>query len=344
MNASRDGRSLQTPLPTSPPTNPPRVTVIIPTFNGAHLLPTCLDSVLRQTFRDFEIVVVDDASTDDTHALLARAYPSVRVITQATHRGFAAAVNAGIRQARGDIIALLNNDTEAEPTWLAELVSALDANSHAGMAASKLRLFERRDHLHSAGDFYRVDGIPGNRGVWEKDAGQYDDPAAPPPLFGACAGAAAYRRALFDALGGLDEDLGSYCEDVDLNWRARLAGFDCVLAPRAVVYHMVSATGGGARASYYVGRNFITVLVKDYPGALWRKYWRRILGAQFAITREALRNWRGTAARARLRGQLAGLAAIPRFRRKRQAVQAARRVDLAEIERVLTQVHPETKR
>lgn len=313
----------------------PFVSVIIPNWNGAHLLPTCLDSLKRQTYPNFEIIVVDNASTDGSRELIASSYPGVRVVPLDSNRGFAGGVNAGIRASQAPIIVLLNNDTEAEANWLEELVGALTADPRAGMAASKLRLFDERDKLHSAGDFYGVDGVPGNRGVWQVDRGQYDDPASTPPVFGACAGAAAYRRELFERIGDFDEDLGSYCEDVDLNWRARLAGYGCAYAPRAVVYHRVSATGGGTRASYYVGRNFILVLVKDYPAALWRKHWDRIAAAQVRIAWDAVRHWRGEAARARLRGQLSALGALPRFLSKRTPAQALKRVTVEELERTL---------
>lgn len=259
----------------------------------------------------------------------------MRVVALDTNRGVAGGFNAGIQAARGAILVLLNNDTEAEPGWLQELVSALEANPHAGMAASKLRLFDQRDKLHSAGDFVRVNGIPGNRGVWQIDRGQYNDANQPPPLFGVCGGAAAYRRELFEAVGLFDQDLGSYCEDVDLNWRARLAGFECEFAPRAVVYHKLSATGGGPIASYYVGRNFIAVIAKNYPSALWQKYRARIVRAQLEIAWDALKHWRGAAARARLRGQLAGLLALPHFLNKRKAIQASQRVSEQELERLL---------
>jgi GT2 family glycosyltransferase len=313
----------------------PSVSVIIPNWNGSRLLPTCLDSLKRQTYPDFEIIVVDNASTDDSRELISRNYPGVQVISLDSNRGFAGGVNAGIRAGRGKIVVLLNNDTEAEPAWLGELVGALQADAHVGMAASKLRLFDERDKLHSAGDFYRVDGVPGNRGVWEVDRGQYDDAASTPPVFGACAGAAAYRRELFERVGDFDPDLVSYCEDVDLNWRARLAGYGCVYAPHAIVYHHLSATGGGPRASYFVGRNLILVLVKDYPTALWQRYWARIAAAQLRIAWDALRSWRGEAARARLRGQLAALVALPRFLSKRRQAQALKRVRDEELERVL---------
>ncbi|MGE5140944.1 MAG: glycosyltransferase family 2 protein [Rudaea sp.] len=314
------------------PSTEPLVSIVIPNWNGAHLLPVCLNSLVPQTYRNFEILVVDNASTDSSREMLARDYPTVRVVALETNRGFAGGVNAGIRAARGEIIALLNNDTEAGPGWLAELVAALARNPRAGMAASKLRLYADRDKLHSAGDFYRVEGVPGNRGVWEADHGQYDDPDVEPRVFGACAGACAYRKTMLDEIGLFDEGLVSYCEDVDLNWRARLAGYDCEFAPNSIVYHMVSATGGGARASYYVGRNFILVLAKNYPAALWRKYRSRIVGAQLRIAWEAVKSWRGQAARARLRGQIAGLAALPAYLRKRRQVQANRRASDQKIE------------
>lgn len=325
------------------PTLSPSVSVVIPNWNGAHLLPTCLDSLLRQSYSNFEVVVVDNASTDDSRDLIAQRYSArrpgshipVRVLPLDSNRGFAGGVNAGIRATDSPIVVLLNNDTEAEPAWLEELVRTLESNPRAGMAASKLRLFDERDKLHSAGDFYRVDGVPGNRGVWEVDRGQYDGPAASPPLFGACAGAAAYRRELLDRVGLFDEELGSYCEDVDMNWRARLAGYECVYAPRAVVYHYLSATGGGARASYFVGRNFILVLAQDYPTALWRKYWLKILLAQLRIARDALKQWRGQAARARLRGQLAAFTALPRSLSRRKQTQSLKRVPDGKLEQLL---------
>ena len=307
--------------------------VIIPNWNGIRLqlLPACLAALCRQTYRDFETIVVDDCSTDDSREFLAREFPEVRILALETNRGFASAVNAGIRAARGDIVVLLNNDTEADPQWLEEIARAFDANPRAGMVACKLRLFDKRDHIHSAGDFYRVDGIPGNRGVWELDRGQYDNARG---VFGACAGAAAYRKTMLAEIGGFEEALGSYCEDVDLNWRTRLAGYAVAYAPRAIVYHMVSATGGGALASFFVGRNFIWVIAKNYPGGLWKKYWRKILRAQLQITFDALKSWRGAAARARLRGQVAGVLGLPRWLARRREV--IRRASDAEIETVLT--------
>jgi len=300
------------------------IDIIIPNYNGAELLPTCLEALRRQTRRDFCVVVADDGSADGSRALLARKYPEVQVVALPENRGLAAAVNAAFEVTGGEYVVLLNNDTEAHPRWIEQLIGALDRFPDYAFAASKLLLFDRRDHIHSAGDFYRIDGVPGNRGVWQRDTGQFD---ALEEVFGPCAGAAAYRRAALETLAErgqvLDQDLVMYCEDVDLNLRARLRGLRTLYVPRAVVYHRLSATGGGALASYYCGRNFILVWIKNMPAPLILRHWPALLRAQLGFTFEALRHIREPAARARLRGQLAGLRALPQFLRKRSGRRAA---------------------
>jgi GT2 family glycosyltransferase len=166
--------------------------------------------------------------------------------------------------------------------------------------------------------------------VWQQDEGQFDREEY---VFSACGGSSVYRRTLLDQIGLLDDDFFFSLEDVDLGWRAQLVGWRCLYTPTAIVYHHLSATGGGVTASYYGGRNLIYVLVKDYP--LWRKYGWRIVQAQIKLGWEALRAWRGEAARARLRGMIAGLLGVPRMLRKRREIQAQRRLTDAEIEALL---------
>lgn len=309
-----------------------RVAVIIPNWNGAHLLPTCLESLTAQTYRDFEILLVDNGSTDESLALVRKEHPEVRIVEMQENGYFAGAVNEGIRRSDGEIVVLLNNDTEADPKWLEQLVGALDRNPWATSAASKLRLFDRRNVIHSAGDYFGRNGLPGNRGVWEEDRGQFDDKIE---VFGACGGAAAYRRTLFDEIGLFDEEFVAYCEDVDLNFRAQLRNHRCVFAADAIVYHRLSATGGGPFASYYTGRNFVKVLVKDVPGRFWRRYGFRILAGQMGVTWESLRHIREPAARAKLRGQFVGLAGIPATMKRRKKIQAEITSSLSRIEALL---------
>jgi GT2 family glycosyltransferase len=311
----------------------PLVSIVVPNWNGIAHLPTCLDALRRQTYPHLEILVVDNGSTDGSPGAVRRDYREVRLIALPENRGFTGACNAGIEAARGEIVILLNNDTEVAPPWAAEVVAAFDRHPEAGAVASKILLFDRRDVLHTAGDYYRVDGIPGNRGVWQHDGEPYNHESH---VFSACGGAAAYRREMLDLIGLLDDDFFFSCEDVDLGWRAQLAGWKCVYAPEAVVYHHLAATGGDVTASYYNGRNYLWLIAKNYPGPLLRKYWRRIVAAQARLAWQALRAWRGRAARARLRGMLAGLLTLPRALRKRKHIQTARVASLSYIESILS--------
>lgn len=316
----------------------PLLSIIIPHYNGAHFLPPCFKALRAQTYPRLEVILVDNGSTDESVTLTRRDFPEVRVIELGQNLGFAGAVNRGIGQATGQVIVLLNNDTEAAPGWAQALVNALQFHPEAGIVASKMLLFDRRDTLHSAGDGFGDNGIPMNRGVWQKDEGQFDRDTY---IFGGCGGAVAYRREMLDDIGLFDEDLFMYLEDVDLNWRAQLAGYRAVFAPDAVVYHHLSASGGGKIASFYTGRNTILILAKDLPGTIFRRHWQAIGQAQFRIAVEALRAWRGEAARARLYGQLAGLWNLPRWLAKRKTVQQHKRVSDACLESLLTPSNPD---
>jgi GT2 family glycosyltransferase len=315
-------------------TNLPLASVVIPNWNGIHHLPVCLDALRAQTYPNRQIILVDNGSTDGSPAFVTEQYPEVRLLALDRNLGLTGGNNAGFRAAEGEVLISLNNDTEAAPDLVEALVTALLEHPEAGMAAAKMRLFDRRDVLHSAGDGYGVDGIPFNRGVWQRDEGQFDEPGW---IFGGCGGAVAYRRAMLDDVGLFDESFFMYCEDVDLNWRSQLAGWRCWYTPWAVVYHKLSATGGGPIASFYTGRNTLWVIAKNYPGVLLRRHWRRVAGAQWAVACDALRAWRGEAARARLRGQLAGLWGWPKMMSKRRAIRAAQRVPTEYIETLLTE-------
>jgi GT2 family glycosyltransferase len=310
-----------------------RVSLIVPTYNGAHLLGPCLEAVAEQSRRADETIVVDDGSTDDTPALLSSRFPWARHVRLERNVGFVGAVNAGIAASQGGILALLNNDTEAEPRWLEALVAPLEVDRALGSAASKLLLFDRRDYLHSAGDGYTTGGVPVNRGAWTRDDGRFDGDVE---VFGACGGAAAYRRTALREAGGFDPWLVSYLEDTDLSWRLQLLGYGCRFVPEARVYHVISATGGGVRPSYFCGRNFPLVLVSDVPGELLRRHWREVVREQGRIVLEAVRHAREPAARARLRGYAASLRELPAAMRRRRKVQALSRVAADRLDRLLT--------
>lgn len=310
----------------------PRVSVIIPNWNGLRWLRPCLDSLRRQTYRNFEVIVVDNASTDGSVETLAQEYPEVRVVRMERNLGYAGGCNAGFRAARGEILVVLNNDTEADAGWLAALVEALDRHPEVGAAASRVMIYDRPHLLNAAGDLYRRDGTADSRGVWQPYGPPYDRETY---VFGASGAAAAYRRQMLEEVGLFEECFFMYYEDVDLAWRAQKAGWKCLYVPEAVIYHHLSATGGGKTASYYVGRNSLWVLVRHYPSSLLKRYWRTILRTYGRITWQALRAWRGAAARARLKGMMVGMLTAWRWLAFRRTQERTTRVDDAYLERLL---------
>jgi GT2 family glycosyltransferase len=287
---------------------------------------------------------VDDASTDNTVELLL-AYPEVKHLLQLPGEeghGFVASINLGLTEAEGDIVVFLNNDAVPDPDWLGALVGALDRNEWASMATSRLMLYDRPGYFHSTGDYYGLDGVPNSRGVWQADSGQYEREEE---VFGPQAAAAAYRSEVLADLalhGGttppgyvLDPQLWMYCEDVDLNLRARLRGHRTVYVPTARVRHRLSATGGGVLASYYVGRNLIYLIAKDLPlRVIWR-HLPSILGTQARMAFDAIRAIRGSAARARLRGMLVGLLTWPRVLPARSRVLSSAMISPSRFEKTL---------
>jgi GT2 family glycosyltransferase len=309
----------------------PLASVVVPTWNGAHLLPDCLASLRRQTYPMVEVVVADGCSDDATRPLLAASFPDVRLVRLGRNRGFAGNVNAGVRAARGEVVLLLNNDAEAEVDWVERCVERLEREPTLGAVASKV-LFSDRRTLNSAGDVVGLDGLPRQRGAGRPDGPAWDVPRA---VFGAMGGAATYRRAMLADVGLLDEAYFMYLEDVDLAFRAQLRGWGCAYEPAARVYHRGGASGGGVLESFYNGRNLIRLLVKNVPRGLVGELLPGALRAQAERAASAARAWRGAAARATLRGQAVGLAGLASHVAARRAVQSRRRVSDAHVRALL---------
>jgi GT2 family glycosyltransferase len=250
----------------------PRVSVVIPNWNGAHWLDPCLNALELQTFRDFEVVVVDNGSTDGSvERLRARRDAgslALRLVELPHNIGFAAGINAGIATCTAEFIAALNNDTEPCAEWLAALVAALEANSAAGSAASAMLCLSEPDRIDTIGDGYRWDGRAYKIGCGSLASRM---PAEPFEVFGACAGAALYRRSMLDEIGLFDERYFAYMEDVDLAIRARLAGWGCICVPKAVVLHAGSGSSGGGMSDFSVRlttKNIYATILKSVPAPL----------------------------------------------------------------------------
>ena len=241
--------------------------IVIPNWNGAHHLPECLDSLAGQTLDATEVVVVDNGSRDDSVELLEDRYPWVQVIRHAENLGFSAAVNRGIQATTTEFIALLNNDTRVEPDWLERLVNAMQRWPQASFAACKMLRYDPPHRIDSAGDrFSLLAGAGVNLGAGEPRNAR----SQLAWTFGACAGAAIYRRALFDDIGRFDEDFFLVFEDVDLDLRAQVAGHRCLYVPDAIVYHKRGASTDNASMEVRsrTWRNAIWVAGKNLPPLL----------------------------------------------------------------------------
>jgi len=244
----------------------PTISVIVVNWDRRELLRASLLSLRAQSFRDFEIIVVDNGSRDGSPAMLAEEFPDVTLIRNAENRGFCAGNNQGIAAARGRYIALLNNDAEAEPGWLEALLSGMRSEGDVGMCASKILFYEARNVIDKAGHLIYPDGQNRGRGCGEPDHGQYASPEE--ALFpDGCA--AMYDRRVFESAGLFDEDFFAYGDDAELGLRARLAGWRCLYVPTAVVYHHHSSTLGrfSEERLVLVERNRLWLATKLFP---WR--------------------------------------------------------------------------
>ncbi|MGA6992777.1 MAG: glycosyltransferase family 2 protein [Candidatus Deferrimicrobiaceae bacterium] len=243
----------------------PLFSVIVLNWNGRHLLEECLESVLSQTFRDFETIVVDNGSTDGSVDLMQERWGGqIRVVALPSNIGFAGGNNAGIRAARGKFIVLLNNDTAVDPGWLSALSGAIRRHPDAGMFTPKILNYYRRDEIDNTGHVIYPDGLARGRHRLEKDDGRFDEEGEALWPSG-CAGVS--RMEMLDEIGLLDETFFAYGEDVDLGLRARWAGWECFYVPDAVVYHKYSATSGtySSRKAFLVERNRLWILFKNFP-------------------------------------------------------------------------------
>lgn len=264
-----------------------RVDLVIPNFEGAHLLDDCLAAVAAQTLPAARVLVVDDGSTDDSQAVVAR-HAGVEWLPLAENRGFPAAVNAGIAASTAPLIALLNTDALPEPGWLEALVAALD---DATISLGASRMLFPDGTVNAVGDSFDVRGRGGyNRGLHELDGAQFDEPRI---VFGACAGAAIYRRSLFADIGLFDEAFTLSWEDVDLDLRALLAGHRCLYVPTAVVQHAQGSSSGPSRLALE-RRNKAWLALRGLPLPLLVPFLALVPlreAYEARVAREGIRGW-----------------------------------------------------
>jgi GT2 family glycosyltransferase len=307
----------------------PLVSIVIPNRDGAtpreglSYLEMVMRTLSEQSFRDFDVTVVDNGSTDGSVEYLREGWPEVRVVELGENRGFPTAINRGVEAGRGRYVALLNNDIELSTDWLELLVAELEGDPGLGFVTGKIMRHDDRDVIEQAGHDFFVCGRFEPRGLDQRDTGQYDEPAETAIV---SAAAALYRREALEAAGGFDEDYFLYCEDGDACLRMLLAGYSGRYVPGPKAFHVRGGTVGAAAAEiprFYLVRNALITLVKDLPASLLIASLPKILlyhwGQLASARREGF-------ARTVLRAYGSFLRALPSTVRKRRRIQRARRL------------------
>lgn len=326
------------------------ISVVVVNWNRRQLLRACLESLAGQSLSGFEVVVVDNGSDDGSAQMAAAEFGGCskfrwKLIRNRENRGFCAANNQGIAASAGDLVALLNNDAEAEPGWLEALSGAFDLADDIGMAASKILVYGEPQRIDKAGHVIYLDGQNRGRGSGVLDCGQFDRMEETLWPDGC---AAMYRREMLDQIGGFDEDFFAYGDDAELGLRARIAGWRCLYVPGAVVRHHRAATLGVASSKRIelIERNRVLLAAKLFPWSLlWLNgayYLARLAAGLWAAARNTgeLRRFPGVVgkwqlAMALLKGDLQALRLLPRMLRKRRQIRKIRRLSDSEIRRLL---------
>ena len=320
---------------------PTTVSVITANFNGLAFLKGYFDALFRTTYPHVDLIMVDNGSTDDSVAFVSRHYPTVKIIPSPTNLGYSGGFNLGIRGAQGDILVLLNNDTEVTPGWLEPMLAEFATDDRIAACQPKiLSLTEQTkfEYAGASGGFMDRLGYPFLRGrvfdTIEEDRGQYQEPV---DLFWASGAALAVRRHVLSETGLLDEDFRLHMEEIDLCWRLHLRGYRVRAAPAAVVYHLGGGTLGQhrARKMYYNHRNGIFMLLKNYSAQrlLWVLPARVALDLVLVVKSLLSLDLKRVVAVA---AAYLWLLAHPRLvRRKRREVQQLRKVDDSSLDPLL---------
>ena len=314
------------------------VSIIILNFNGINHLKTCLDSMQNQSFRNFEVILVDNGSTDGSVDFLKDNYPWVKLIELPSNTGFATGNNIGLRHSTGRYIVTLNNDTSVDAAWLVELIRAAESDDAVGMVASRICVYDHPDIIDSLGVRITPDGM--SRGSFRLERYEDVSPKKYESVLMPSACAALYKKEMIEEVGFFDDDFFAYCEDTDLGFRCRLHGWNAILASDAIVYHKYSQTGGALSPFkvYHVERNHFWVCIKNMPASLlWRlpfytlvRYFYQVwvLLVPGGLSHEYSRSSSKAALiSAFTRGVFHATTGIPKMLKKRKDIMTTRRID-----------------
>lgn len=304
--------------------------IVIPTWNGLHLLADCLKALHFQTSNGFQVCVVDNGSTDGTVDWLRNEHPTVKIIKLLYNTGFSRAVNEGIKSSDDDLVVLLNNDTVVRSDWVENLFRASQEQPDVSIFASKVIIQNSGNRLDTAGDGFTVAGFGFKHGWNERDSQEY---SVARDVFSASGCAMMIRRSVFNAIGFFDEDFFAFGEDLDFCFRARLAGYRIRYVPNAVIEHRVRATAQKQHTHFLYYRNLIWLVVKNYPTRLLFFHLPHILlNNALMCCRSLIRR----EFRVYLRGIACAVMGLPTMMKKRRVIQQHMRISVRELDKMLT--------
>lgn len=313
-----------------------KIAIVVPNWNGQDFLKSCLDSLLLQSQQN-TVIVVENGSTDKSREILKSYKDKIIVLEQSENHGFAGGVNQGIKYALNngfEYIALFNNDALADKDWLKELLRAATKNK-AGITTGKFLRTDKKT-IDSTGDFMTTWGLPFPRGRNHKDEGQYDKEE---PVFGASGGASLYSAKMFKKIGLFDEDFFAYSEDVDISFRAQLAGYKVFYTPKALAYHHIGGTSGklSGFTIYHPTKNYWLLYFKNMPGIL---FWKYLPLASYLYLRMFIVKLLKGGALYFIKGWLKSLTLIPRKMKERRKIQKTRKASVQYIDSILVHHKP----
>jgi len=306
--------------------------VVIPNWDGLPFVLDCLEALTKQSLKH-DVVIVDNGSIDDSLKAIGEKYPEAHIIALPKNTGFAGGVNTGIRyglEQNYDAVALLNNDATPDKDWLKELVGTMESDDKIGIVTCKL-LHTGGKHFDSTGDFYTTRGIAFPRDRNLEDTGQRNKQE---DVFSATGGASLYRAEMLRKIGLFDEYFFAYFEDVDISFRARLAGWNVIYQPKSLCYHAISATSSrlGSFSRYHSVKNLPILYLKNLPAPL---FWKYLPGFTYQMSRQlaasTLKGLLGT----HLKANYATLKHLPNALADRRRIQKARTLTIAELDALL---------
>ena len=310
----------------------PTVSLIVLTWNGLEHLKDCLPSITKQTYKDFETIVVDNGSTDGSIEYIKNNFPKFKLIENGKNLGFCKANNKGVHASKGKYVVFLNNDTELDKDFVKELVEyAEKADDNVGMLSCKMIFFNKRDHINSIGLKMFDDGTSIDDAFDVKDKG-YDKPQE---VFGPCGGAAFFKREALDSIkmgnDYFDSDFFIYADDSDLAFRLRLNGWKCMYVPKAKIYHKFRATCGQISdfGVYHGTKNKLYLIIKDYPLSLLiqkfpKIFFRQLISMGYYLTKGK---------KAAFKARLTFIKNIPKMLGKRKTIQKNKTIKTKEIKK-----------